>query len=408
MKPVSEYNPMAPETAEDPYEFYAALRQQAPVYEVPGLGLFIVSRYDDVLQVVRNPGLFSSKSGPAALPPPPEVLEIIRQGYVPVDTLLTNDPPSHGRYRALVNHAFTPRRVAVMEEYMRELAEALVGAFAARGRAELVGELAVPLPLTIIADQLGVPRADMGDFKRWSDDSVAALGGMISFERQLECARSIVEFQRYFEKRIEEVRTRPRDDMLSDLVQARLDGGGDGLGVAELLSILQQILVAGNETTTNLISSAMLLLLRNPEQMRAVVEDPSLIPNMIEEALRLESPVQVMFRMATEDVELAGVRIPGGARVAVHYAAANRDERQFPEPERFDVRRENARSHLAFGFGQHYCIGAGLARKEGIVAFETLFARLRDFRLAAGADLSHQPSFILRGLRELAVEFEAR
>jgi len=357
--------------------------------------------------VVRNPGVFSSKSGPAALPPPPEVVEIIRQGYYPVDTLLTNDPPSHGRYRALVNHAFTPRRVAVMETYMRDLAERLVDGFAARGRAELVGEFAVPLPLTIIADQLGVPRRDMGDFKRWSDDSVAALGGMISFERQLECARSIVEFQRYFEKRIEEVRRQPRDDMLSDLVQARLDGG-DGLGLAELVSILQQILVAGNETTTNLISSAMMLLLRNPEQMRAVVADPSLIPNMIEEALRLESAGagDVPHRHAGRRPR----RSPHSERRAAGGPLRRRQPRPAPVPRARALRRAPRERALASGLRLrptllHRCRPGAQGR---IVAFETLFARLRDFRLSAGADLAHQPSFILRGLRELSVEFTAR
>jgi len=404
MKAVAHFNPMAPETVEDPYEFYTALREQAPVYEVPGLGLYIVSRYDDVLQVVRNPKLFSSKSGPAAMPPAPEVVEIVRTGYVPVDTLLTNDPPAHARYRSLVNHAFTPSRVARLEPYMRALAHELIDTFAARGRVELVREFAVPFPLTIIADQLGVPRADMPAFKRWSDDSVAPLGGMISHQRQLECARSLVEFQRYFEEKVAALRGHPRDDMLSALVEARLEGG-EPLNLAELLSILQQILVAGNETTTNLIASAMMLLLRHPDQLALVVADPSLVPNMIEEALRLESPATAMFRMATEETELAGVRIPKGARLVVHYAAANRDQRQFPDPDRFDVRRENARTHLAFGFGQHYCIGAGLARKEGAVAFEALLSRLGDLRFAAGNDFTHHPSFILRGLKELHVEF---
>ena len=407
MQLVSSYNPMAPETVENPFEFYRALREQAPVYDVPGLPLFIVSRYEDVLQVVRNPTLFSSRSGPAAKAPSTEVTAILRGGYVPVDTLLTNDPPAHARYRALVNHAFTPRRVAGLDRYMRDLAHRLIDGFASHRRAELVREFAVPFPLTIIADQLGVPRADMTAFKRWSDDSVASLGGMISSERQIECAHSLVEFQRYFEKRVEEVRARPRDDILSDLVHARV-GGGDHLGMAEMLSILQQILVAGNETTTNLISSAMLLLLRNPDQLEAITDDPSLVPNMIEEAIRLESPTQAMFRLATEDTELRGVRIPAGARLVVHYAAANRDERQFPDADRFDVRRENARTHLGFGFGQHYCIGAGLARKEGAVAFEVLLERLSDLRLAEDNDFAHHPSFILRGLEKLNIELRAR
>jgi cytochrome P450 len=409
MTTVSEFKPLAPETVECPYPFYAALRREAPVFEVPELGFWIVSRYDDIVAVLKNTEVFSSASGPAVRGPrerTDELRAIYEQGWPPVNTLLTNDPPSHARYRGLVNKAFSARRVAQLEPSVQTIAADLVDTFIGDGRVELVGQFAVPLPLTVIADALGVSRDDLPRFKRWSDDSVAPLGGMISYERELECARSIVEFQHYFAERLEERRTEPRDDILTDLLNARLDGEKP-LDTAEMLSIIQQLLVAGNETTTNMIASTMLLLLQHPEQMAAVRTEPELIANLIEEALRLESPVQGLFRTAKVDTEVGGVRIPAGARLNVLYASGNRDEREYAAAETFDVRREDAKTHLAFGLGVHYCLGAALARLEGVVAFRALVSRLRDIRLAPGKnDLTHTPSFILRGLKELHLEFD--
>jgi cytochrome P450 len=403
----SEFNPLSPENVANPYPFYRAMRHHAPIYQVPGVGFLIVSRYADIHQVLSHPEIFSSRQPPGVDTRPPEdVMEIVSQGYPPMDTLLTNDPPSHSRFRALVNKAFSARRVLTLEPKIRQISNELIDRFIGDRKVELVSQFAIGLPLTVIADALGVPRSDMGDFKRWSDDAVAPLGGMISHQRQLECARSFIECQRYFEARLEERKSVPRDDLTTDLLNARLEGTKP-LEMAEMLSIINQLLVAGNETTTNLIASAMMLLLRNPDQMRLVVEDPSLIPNMIEEALRLESPVQGLFRVAKAASEIAGVKIPEGARLVVMYASGNRDEAEFPDPDRFDVRRANAREHLAFGQGEHFCIGAALARLEGRVAFETLLTRISKIRLAPGKnDFAHTPSFILRGLKELHLEFE--
>ena len=404
---VSDFNPLDPETVECPYPFYAAMRREAPVYQVPGAGFFIVSRYQDMKTVLLDTHTFTSKTGPGVRKEPPkEVVDILSQGWLPVDTLLTNDPPAHRRYRGLVNKAFTPRRVAVIEPSVRAIANDLVDAFIADGRVELVGQFAVPLPLTVIANALGVPPADQAHFKRWSDDAVAPLGGMITPERELECARSTVEFQRYFAAKLDERRTAPQDDILTDLINARLEGETP-LDTAEMLSILQQLLVAGNETTTNLIASAMLLLLQNPQQLAAVCTDHSLIPNCVEEALRCESPVQGLFRMARLDTELGGVKIPAGSRLVLMYASANRDDQEFPQAERFEVCRANAKDHVAFGAGIHYCLGAPLARLEATVAFETLLGRLQHLRLAEDKnDYRHTPSFILRGLKALHLEFD--
>jgi cytochrome P450 len=409
----ADFNLFDPAVMECPFPFYDALRREAPVYEVPGFGMYLVSRFDDIVDALRAPEVFSSdlaRAGTGSLvgvfspPPSDEIDEILAKGYPPTNTLLTNDPPSHTRYRALVSKAFAPRRVAQMEDGIRTLAGTLVDGFAADGRVELVAQYAVPLPLTVIADALGVPRTEMAAFKRWSDDSVAPLGNLLSYDRQVEVARSLVEFQHYFAEKIDERRRQPADDMLTDLVDARIDG--EALSTPDLLNIVQQMLVAGNETTTKLIASAMLLLVRHPDAMAAVVADRSLIPNLVEEALRIESPVQGLFRVTTTDTILGGVTIPAGAMCVMVYGSGNRDDAAFPDAARFDLHRDHGRSHLAFGLGTHYCIGASLARAEARIAFEVLLDRVGDIGLAAGSPPVHEPNFVLRGLRELWLEFE--
>jgi len=405
MAPVKDLDPFAPATVECPYAFYAAMRREAPVHYVPSRDFYIVSRYADIEQVLANTDVFSSHGAPGYRPSP-EVQAILTQGWLPVDTLLTNDPPAHRRFRSLVNKAFAPRRVTLLEPSIRTIASELIDAFINARKVELMHQFAVLLPLTVIADALGVPRTDMPDFKRWSDDAVAPISGMIDHERELECASSTVEFQRYFAARLDERRAEPRDDILTDLIDARLEGERP-LDTGEMLNMLQQLLVAGNETTTNLIGAAMLLLLQNPAQMAALRADHSRIPNFIEEALRFESPVQGLFRKAKTATELGGVKIPAGARLVLMYASANRDESHFAGADRFDIARENAREHLAFGGGIHYCLGAPLARMEAKVAFETMLSRTRDIRLAAGMnDFTHTPSFALRGLKVLHIEFD--
>ena len=384
MASVSQFNPMAPETVECPFPFYAAMREEAPVYRVPGLDFFIVSKYDDAMRVLRDPVTYSSRSGPGLRSEPDEeIMAIQREGWPPVDTLLTNDPPEHSRFRNLVNRAFSARRVQEMEPGIRKIANELIDGFIDDGRVELVKQYAYPLPMMVIADALGVPRSDRDKFKRWSDDSVEPLSGFITRERALECARSIVEFQHYFAAKLDERRREPRDDILTSLIDARIDGERP-LDTAEMLGILQQLLVAGNETTTNLIGSGMMLLCQHPEQMAALRADPSLIPNFVEEALRLESPVQGLFRVATVETELGGVHIPAGSRLVVMYASANRDEEVYERSEEFDVCRSNAKTHL-----------------------ETLLGRLTNIRFAEGKnDFRHVPSFILRGLKQLHLEFD--
>jgi len=412
---LAKTNPFDPAVLESPWEYYRALRAEAPVFKDPFLGLYHVASYDLVLEAVRDFETFSNRFAPAMggaalaqLAGDPELEALAAKSYPPVDTMLTADPPEHRRFRGLVNKAFTPRRVDGLEAGIEKLASGLVDAFVADGQLEVLSQFSVPLPLTVIADQLGVPRADLPRFKRWTDGFTAQLSGMAFGEDMKEATRRILEFQQYFAARIEEARQAPREDILSDLVRARVEGERP-LDVAEMLSILQQLLVAGNETTAAAIAEGLLLLVRHPDQLALVREDPSLVPGLVEEVLRLSTPTTCMWRRVKRDTVLGGVAIPEGSMALLRYASANRDEKRFPDPDRFDVRRANAGDHLAFGHGIHFCLGAMLARKEMTVAFRTLLARLDGFRLTPGApEPRHKPSILLRGLAELHLSFDRR
>ena len=407
---ITKVNMVSPEVLECPYPYYERVREEAPVHQTP-LGFWAVSRYEDVLSVVRNPEMFSSlaQSNSFVTPPPPEVIEIAKQGYPRVNTLLSNDPPSHTQFRNLVNKAFLPKRVAQLEDSIRKIANDLVDAFINDSKVDLVEQFVVGLPLTVIADALGVDRTDMPKFKKWSDDSVAPLSGMLTPERQIECANSRIEFQKYMVDRVHEREENLRDDLLSDLVQARFDSGeraGEGMTMPEMLDVIAQLLVAGNETTTKLIAAATLMLVENPEQMAKVRADHSLIPNLVEEALRMEAPVQMLPRFTKDDVEVGGVVIPKGSVVMAMYGCANRDGAKYPNPDMFDIERDNARTQLAFGQGPHFCVGAALARSEARIAFELLLSRLNNIALANVDTPTHRElSMTLRGLTNLHLTF---
>ncbi|MEN3973945.1 cytochrome P450 [Emcibacter sp. SYSU 3D8] len=399
------------EVQENPYDYYDVLREQAPVYYDPNLKVYIVSRYDLLMEAIRNTDVFSNigSQAPAEMrAPPPEVREIEKRGWPKVNTMVTNDPPSHTRYRKMVDYAFTPKRVRAMKPYMDEIANMLIDAFIDRGEVELIHEFAVPVPLYVIADQLGVPRDDAPKFKIWSDASVAPLGLMLTDDEWIDSATKLLEFQKYFVNALDERRERPRDDLLSALLEVR-DDDGKPLDNGELLSIISQVLVAGNETTTNSIAAGMTLLIDNPDQQRLLRENPARIPTFVEETLRLESAVQGLFRVVKQDTELGGYAIPKGARVMLRYAAANRDAAKFGCPHQLDVERSNAGAHLAFGAGIHHCLGAQLARYEMIASFEAILARMDNLAYApARNSFEHHPHLCLRGLKELWITFDRK
>ena len=412
-----------PESLKCPYPAFDRLREEQPVVFVPEIECFLVSRYDDIVHISRHPELFSSimPTGPVLarqqmetlqelLADEPELAAKLQRQRGATRVLLSADPPDHGRQRRLVNRAFTPPKTKALEPRIREVAHALIDAFAARGHAELVHEYGVLLPLTIIAECLGVGDDDLPIFKKWSDDFVAAIGNHNMSKADL---RSLVlsqsEFYVYFAQKIAERRAEPRPDLITDVVQAELDGAP--LTDEEMLAMFNQFLVAGNETTTKLIASSMRILLERPELLARLRDDPSLIAGFVEEALRLEAPVQGLYRTALEDAEVGGVPVPKGAHLMLIYAAGNRDERLFPDASTPDPCRSNSMRHLAFGHGEHYCIGSALARAEGRIAIEVLLERLDDLRTAPGVDLTdlaYEPSYVLHGLRTLPVAFAAR
>ncbi|HET9770784.1 MAG TPA: cytochrome P450 [Acidimicrobiia bacterium] len=400
-----------PDVIKCPFGLYALMQESEPVAEIPGIG-FLVTRYDDAMAVLRNPTLFSSAytsgfgaTGLSLGERPRAADDVMAEGYPEVQALLFTDDPVHRRHRGLVGQAFSPRRVAQLEGSIKEVAEGLLDRVADRGRIELHGEFAAPLPLTVVADALGVPTEDIGRFKAWSDTVTAPVGRLVPDDEWLTISAGLVEFQHYFASRIDERRVAPRDDLLTDLVTAQLDDE-DPLSTSELLNIITQLLVAGNETTANAICSGVRLLVDQPELLDRLRGDAALVVPFTEEVLRLESPVQGMPRVTTAATELGGVEIPEGARVVVLFGAANRDGSVFPGPDEVDLDRPNLRAHLAFSQGPHHCVGSALGRAELRIAFELLLTRLPGLRLAPGAEPTHRPTLMLRGYTELPLEFD--
>jgi len=412
--PTPPGNPFAPETLSDPWAFYAACHALAPAFQLPGTPITYVTGYDAVADALGRVEEFSNAFGTdlaGARSQDPEVTAILETGWPAVDTMLTADPPVHTRYRKLVNLAFSMKKVDALEDRIRGIATDLIDAMqlkAARGETvDFVTDFAIPLPVAVIASEIGMESsADVTMVKRWSDAFADRLGQMIPRERELECAREVVEFQRHSKTLIDARRAARTGDLLSDLVHASVDGESP-LDDAEIMSILQQLMVAGNETTTSTLAGGLLMLMENPAAQKRVREDPSLIPNMVEEMLRLEAPTSGMWRVVKKDATVAGVEAKAGTMLMLRYAAANRDPAKFENPDAFRPDRKNARTHLSFGRGIHMCVGNMLSRKELALAFQELLARLDNFALAPGAQLVWKPNMLLRGLSSLPIRVTA-
>ena len=411
---LENFNPFDSATLQCPFPHYAQMRGEQPVMLIESLGMYLVTRHDLVLGILRDPATYSSMFGGASMPLPSDarakMTEVMADGYPRVPTMLTADMPDHTRYRRLVSKAFTPKVIAELEPVIRAIATKLIDSWIDTGSIEFVEQFGVPLPVEVIAHALNVPESRMADFKRWSDDSIAGIGTNISLEQRLQAERGVNEYQHYFAAEFEKRKTDPQDDLLTALLQARIDDDDPEvtdkrpLDMPEMLSIVQQLLVAGNETTTKLLTETMRLLANDPEQWRHLQADPSRAPSVIEEALRLSTPTQGMFRIATRDHELEGVHIPAGARLVIVFASANRDESIYTDADGFDPDRTGLREHLAFGKGIHFCLGAALSRLEGRVALEELSRRLDSFTLADTNRFEYFPSFLLRGLTRLDVD----
>ena len=396
------------EVQECPFQIYRQLQDEAPVWQMPGTNVFVVTRYSDIRDIIRDPSRFSSSFGALlnAGSSNTEVDAIYGQGYEMVETLLTQDPPRHRVYRNLVNKVFSNKRIEGMRDYIQSITDELIDAWIDDGEVDLMNRLCVPLPIYVIADQLGVPRAELPLIKKWSDASASRLGRLADEEQQIQNAKDIVEFQHYFADLIDRMRESPEDNIISDLANNTIDEGRL-LTKPEALGMIQQILVAGNETSTAGIAGGVVLLIENSDEQTKLRNNPDLIPGAVEEILRLETPTTGMWRTATEDTEVGGVPIPKGAFLMVRFAAGNRDESVFSCGHEMKVDRDNASNHLAFGQGTHFCLGAQLARSEMQITLGSLLARTDNWGLVEGKNtLTHNPNVLLRGLRDLYISFD--
>lgn len=417
----TDFDPMSPEVVEDPYAFLEVLRRRAPVFPLPDGSYTLVTRYEDVQRVIMAPELFSSKLVAILLATPdhsPQVMNLADADARPVDVLAIADPPDHCRQRKWVNQAFTPKRVTALEPRIRELAQELLSAFNAKENKDWMDGFCFPLPMTVICELLGLPRKDCTQLQRLSDDAISLLSGINTPEQLAQYAGSAMQLMAYLSDRFDEARRAPKDNVLGALVhatgmtQSNVDPGGAAeptLSNDEVVSILIQLLTAGQETTGSLIGSATLLLARDGALQARLRGEPALIPAFIEEVLRLESPFYGHFREVVADTELSGVPLAAGTRLLVSWASANRDERVFPNPDAIDLNRENKKAHFGFGRGIHFCLGAHLARVETRIALETLLSQTETFTVTPEAGpLTHVPSLFVRRLTALPLGLSAR
>jgi len=382
------YDPFAYDTHENPYPIYQQLRDEAPAYYNPQLDFWALSRYADVRDALIDHDTFCSGQG--------FLLEDIGELALPM--VLGMDPPDHTRLRGTISRAMTPRRVAALEEPIRRLARSLLDAFAPSGRGDIVADFAAVLPMNIISELLCVPQADRELLRRWADDMVEREDGVKGLPaKALAAGGQIVE---YFDEMLRRRAAAPSDDLLSLLIAAEQRGE---LSHLELLGFCFLLIIAGNETTTKLIGNMTYQLSLHPDQRQRLLDDPSLIPNAVEEVLRYESSTHMMARTLTRDLELHGQMLPKGKKVALILASANRDDRFWPHPEIFDVGRDTGGT-LAFGFGIHHCLGASLARLEGTTSLQEILARIPDF-VVDDAGLTRVHSGNVRGFSHVPITF---
>src|SRR6266478_1435331 len=391
----------------DPYPFFAEARAATPVFYSPDLDYWVVSRYHDIGQIFQTPKRFSAANTLAPLQPicPAAGHLLAEGGFQPVPTLTDNDPPGHTRVRRLANVAFTPRRVAAMEPFVRELTARSVEERLSSGRADLVRDLAWDLPALVIFRVLGIPDEDVPRVKAGAESRLLLMWGRPNEDEQIRLVQGMAAFWRYAETLVASRAAHPRDDFTSDLLLAR-DGDLPVLTHQEVTTIVYGLVFAGHESTTGLIGNALRRLLTERHAWEEICGNPSLIPNAIEEVLRFDSSVIAWRRKTTEAVEIGGVPVPADANLLLLLGSANRDPAVFEDPEHFDIHRQNAKEHLSLGFGAHYCLGAPLVRLEARIVLEELSARLPSLRLTPGQTLRFQPNTTFRGPLSLLAEWD--
>lgn len=404
---LSRWNPLAPEERADPYPTFALSRREAPVFYSEFFGGWVVTGYEQILELLRDTKRFSNSEAIGSVAVPEAVADRLPNGYPwAYPSLENNDPPSHTRIRKLANQSFKPSAIAATEPQVRAIADGLIDKFADDGEVEFVGAFANKLPGLVMCQVLGVPDEDAEAVVDWSDDTLTMMDPNLEPEERARLAEGQADFYAFCEEFVDERRERPRDDVISRLIEARIDDE-PALTDLEVISTFSHFLIGGNETTRRLLGLMMRALLEHPDQLGAVQREPELAARAVEETLRYTSPVKGLFRNTTEEVELGGVRIPGGQVVIVMWAAANRDEEKFERPDEFDLFREDGARHLAFSRFTHFCIGAPLARLEGEVALQRLLARLPGLRRADDRPLEWLPLVLHHGLGRLDLAWDA-
>ena len=398
------FDPTSAEQRDNPFPVLELARREQPVFHAPALDLWVVTRHDDVLAVLKNHRAFSSVGAlrSSSEPHPPEVAGYLHEGYPEMPYIIEVDPPAHDRIRGLVARAFTPRRIDALEPRIHELAAELIDGFVDRGSADIVDVFAWPLPLRVLGELFGFPREDLEQVHHWGTDWLL-LQQSRAADLQRESARGLVSLQRYCVAAVEERMVHPTDDLLGAMVVAN-GSTEDPLTAAEIAGIPLDLMVAGHVTVTRAIGSTLTRMF-DEHTLREHLLDPELAPKAIEEILRLESPAQGLFRVTTREVELGGVKLPTGARVMAHFASANRDDCVFADPDSYCPQRDDIGKHLAFGKGIHFCIGAPLGRLELRVALPMLLRRLPNLRLGRSTPV-RETVFFARGFTSLAVEWD--
>jgi len=410
-----DINFLDPQEKVDWFSSYTTLQEEAPVYYMPSIDMYVLTRYEDLKFVLSDSKRFTvgtSATG-ASLYKSEAAHKIYKEkGWTRYQPLSENDP-KHWSYRNLIDPFMTPAAVAKREPFIRETANQLIDQWIDKGEVEFVKNYAELLPMMVIAEIMGFPRMDIPQLQRWSFAWALPYTRGLSEEQEIFCATNHVEMQRYIYDTMEEKRKNPTDDLISNVVHADyidpFTNEKRDLTDEELIGIFDNCLVGGNETTAFAISSGLALLLKNPEVYKAIESDRSKIRRFVEETLRLEAPAQGLQRVAEEDVEIHGVKIPKGATIHVRYGAANRDPNQFPCPHMLDLERKNAMKHMAFSQGEHFCPGAALSRLEQKCTWEIMFDRLENIREVPGKnDYAQLPGALFRALRELHVQFDKK
>jgi cytochrome P450 len=401
-----------PEVLECPYPTYDLLREQAPVWRDPLTGIYNITRYEDLRQILRDTETFSTPRPGEDFSNPTGAARLVferykERGWVPGISLAGRDDPEHKQMRAMFDRAFTASRIKEMDSFVEEVAYRLIDGFIDDGRCEFVGQYAAPLPLIVICRQMGARDEDIWRIKEWTDAWIRGRGFGLTEEELIWAIDKEIEAQHYFQPVFERLRREPDGTLLSALVNTVIPEWGRPLTDNELhAEMMQDTFVGGSETTTNAIAGGLMLLGMNPQVWQRLRSDPDrYLKTFCEEVVRLESPVQGLTRLATRDVEMHGVAIPKGSLLCVRFAAANRDPEKFECPQQVDLDRKNAGAHLGFSSGTHHCLGAPLARRELYWAFKAFIDRVEDFRLTPENTFRHLPNYALRIKTKLFVEF---